>query len=672
MLTSNEFKEIFVEFQQKIKVSDSDKENSIPIDVNSKSSSGLIDIKEAKDKTIKDELLQEKANDDEFTIIFKLKHFFADRFSEATKIFNSFDSEGFRLFLKKCEYSVFEEKETVVSKGTDCNHYYFLLYGDIVFYSDSREDVKAKLLKTISGGVIFGHKIKEKIQYFAYAQSGAVQLIKILKTDFDDIVSGLNDKKTIEKLNFLKKHFPKFRTFPEDSIKKYKEFFFKYEYAKGSKIFLDGELEDYIYIIKNGECCALKKIKRVNGLKEALASEGVSEKKTHIVLEKYGKFNFLKYYLGKGDIIGTYSAIKDNKCNVTVEVISDRMKVYKIFKGDIFEMFGGKSGKVSEALRSLDSTQQIGMILKYDFLENCIKRKNTKALLQIDYIESSNAPLSKPKLFDESEIKNNLKDAYKALETAKNNKLNDLKSSLIPSKAKGLTSLRTIENPSEIKRDLLGTAPGKLDDKGKLLGLGGGLSRATTLQSQQSKLNALRPGLTTSQMASKNKLDSLLGIKKNTQNQDEVNEAFKRINDRKKAEVGGGSKLLSGIEYSTEQVTFDSLSKKIDNKVSEEKEVKKEELSNKSDNKEKPPEPKSTDDDNLIKKLNDLKLKSSDESNLSKTENLLPKKKSEENTEEVNKKNTGDIEIEGKRNIDDEAIKSIIKKRSSKVFTKKY
>lgn len=367
----------------------------------------------------------------------------------------------------------------------------------------------------------------------------------------------------------------------------------------------------------------------------------------------------------KGDVIGAYSAIKDNKCNVTVEVLSDRMKVYKIFKGDILELFSGKAGKVSEALRSIDTTQQIGMILKYDYLENCIKKDDIKGIHKIEYVESSNTTMSKPKLFDESEIKNNLKEAYKALEAAKNNKINDLKSSLIPNKAKGFASLKTIENPSEIKRDLLGTA----DDKSKFLGMGGGISRQTTIQNQasnqQAKLNALRPGLTTSQLASKNKLDNLLGIKKNTQNQDEVNEAFKRINERKKAEVGG-SKLLSGIEYSSEQVTFDSLSKKLDKKDEKtEKEPIKEE---------KPPiEPVKEEDEKLTKKLNELKIKDEEDKNeknhISKTDNL-PKKPSEESDYE--KKNTGDLEIEGKGNIDDEAIKSIIKKRSSKVFNKKY
>lgn len=320
-------------------------------------------------------------------------------------------------------------------------------------------------------------------------------------------------------------------------------------------------------------------------------------------------------------------------------------------------------------LRSIDSTQQIGMIYKYDFIENCLRFNDFNNLKKINFLETSNAPMIKPKLFDESEISNNLKDAYKTLENAKNNKLNDLKTSMIPNKAKGLVSLKTIENPTEVKKDLLNSLTGtkNIDDKGKLLG---GISRAVTIQnqslSQQSKLNALRPGMTTSQVASKNKLDSLLGIKKTNQNQDEVNEAFKRINERKNADATG-SKLFKGIEYSSESVTFDSLAKKIDNVTDEPKNVEDKVIEVKNDIK----QTTSIKINSLIDNIKELKIKDKEEEEISKTENLLNKKYEELDLE--NKRKTDDLEkIDDKNNIDDEAIKTIIRKRSSKVFTKKY
>lgn len=298
MLTSKEFKEIFQEFRDKISKTQNERneflENNCELKDNISSEKIRCEISEKSDKTIREQLLEEKVNNDEFKILFSLKNFFADKFSEATKIFNSFNSEGFRIFIRKCEYTIYNEKDTILEKGIDCNHYYFLVFGDIVFYSENIDDPNTKLQKTISGGVIFGHKIKEKLQYFAYAQSGSVQLIKILKIDFDEIIDSLNEQKNYEKVNFLKKYFPKFRTYPEDSIKKFKEFFFKFEYTKGSKIFLDGELDDYVYIIKNGSCVATKKVKRINGLKEYLQENG-QPNKTHIALENYGKHLYISF-----------------------------------------------------------------------------------------------------------------------------------------------------------------------------------------------------------------------------------------------------------------------------------------------------------------------------------------------------------------------------------------
>lgn len=219
-----------------------------------------------------------------------IKLFFAEKFSDCKTIFNGLDDLAFSIFIEKCAYNTYDEKELIFEKGIDCNHYYFLVFGDIVLYSDARLDPEAKLLKTISGGLVFGHKVKDKLQYFAYAQSASVQLVKILKDDFDQIIEQMNDRKARNKMNFLKKYFPKFRTQPEEGISNLKEYFFRFEYVKGNKIIIDGEFDEYIYIILRGSCAAIKKIKRVPGLKEKLSENGIAEA-THVILEKYGKYN---------------------------------------------------------------------------------------------------------------------------------------------------------------------------------------------------------------------------------------------------------------------------------------------------------------------------------------------------------------------------------------------
>lgn len=217
-----------------------------------------------------------------------IRLFFSEKFSDCKTIFNGLDELAFSVFIEKCEYNTYQEKEVIFEKGIDCIHYYFLIFGDIVLYSDARNDPEAKLLKTISGGLVFGHKVKDKLQYYAYAQSASVQLVKILKDDFDKIIDQMNDRKKRNKVNFLKKYFPKFRSQPEDSVSNLKEYFFKLEYVKGNKLIIDGEFDEYIYIILNGSCAAIKKIKRVQGLKEKLAENGIAEA-THVIIEKYGK-----------------------------------------------------------------------------------------------------------------------------------------------------------------------------------------------------------------------------------------------------------------------------------------------------------------------------------------------------------------------------------------------
>lgn len=217
-----------------------------------------------------------------------LKDFFSEKFTECKGIFNGLDSKAFMTFLEKSELTIFNEKDTVFTKGDECNHYYFLLFGDIMLYSEAKGDPSSKLLKTISGGLVFGHKVKDKLQYYAYALTPTVQLLRILKKDLDEIIDLMNDKKAKSKIQFLKKYFPKFRLQSDESIKSLKEYFFRFEYTKGMKLFIDGEFDEYVYIILQGTCAAVKKVKRIQGLKEMLLEKLIPDK-TQVILETYGK-----------------------------------------------------------------------------------------------------------------------------------------------------------------------------------------------------------------------------------------------------------------------------------------------------------------------------------------------------------------------------------------------
>jgi len=605
-----------------------------------------------------------------------MKDFFSEKFPESKKIFSSLDHQAFAVFLEKSTAQYFQEQETVFVKGDDCLHYFFLVFGDIMLYSDDKSDCTSKLLKTISGGLVFGHKVKDKLQYFAYAQS-AVQIVKILKEDFNQIVEQMNTRKNKNKVMALKKYFPKFRTQSEDSIKTLKEYFFKFEYLKGTKLFVDGEFDEYVYIILSGQCGSMKKVKRINGLKEKLAAEG--QEKSHVILELYER----------GDVIGAYSALKNYKCNTTIEVLSDKLEVYRIFKGDIINLLGGINGKVSEAIKAIDNTQQVGFNIKLRFLEKCVEANIWEGISKFSFFDSVTQPQAKPRHIDESNIVNVLQEALKSSEASKvNNKINDLKASLIPKG--GLGGLRKIEKASTLKPE-----PSKSLNPGVSIGGGG------------AGLNKLigKPAMTSNQIASKNKLDALMGMKKNVQSTEEVNAAFQRINERKKGVDYCGSKLLSGLEYSSETVTLEALTKKLDkdeeidkslgavkDKEQKTEDSKKEEIDNgqkedieKVNTNNTSNTNKKDDDEDSSEKIGDSNAqelygnkevknaierlsKLSIESNPRNKTSTFNAKDTQEFRNKSNYNSTSDLAITNKK-LDDEAIlKSLVKRRSSKLF----
>lgn len=216
-----------------------------------------------------------------------LKSFFASKFTECEAIFNQIDSDGLIELVDKADYSIVEEGKTVFVKGDVCEKYYFLVFGDVSLYSDSKGLPSSKFLKTISGGIVFGHKVVDKFQYFAYTVNH-VHIFSIKKDVFDKLIDDVIDRTIKRKIQFLKKFMPNIRSQNEEVISKLKDRFVKLEYSKGSKLIVDGEYDEFIYLIISGECLGLKSIKKVRGLKEILSGNGL-ESKTHFVLEKYSK-----------------------------------------------------------------------------------------------------------------------------------------------------------------------------------------------------------------------------------------------------------------------------------------------------------------------------------------------------------------------------------------------
>lgn len=131
--------------------------------------------------------------------------------------------------------------------------------------------------------------------------------------------------------------------------------------------------------------------------------------------------------LQKGDIIGVYSALKHHKNNYSVIVLSEKVEIYKIMKAHILLYFGGYFGPIPEALKGIDCIQQNNFHMKISLIE----RFNIEEVKTLKFVDDNiKGNYIQKKLIDESEILNNLKDAWKELEKL-SGKINDFKSSLM-------------------------------------------------------------------------------------------------------------------------------------------------------------------------------------------------------------------------------------------------
>ena len=119
------------------------------------------------------------------------------------------------------------------------------------------------LIKTISAGSIYGHKLKNNFNYFGIARN-ETHLIRIRKELFNEFIINTNKRRDEYKKKFLKKFFPKLRMYSDDIIDSLRSYFIREEYDKNYRLLVDGQFEENIYLIINGEFGCVKSTKRIN------------------------------------------------------------------------------------------------------------------------------------------------------------------------------------------------------------------------------------------------------------------------------------------------------------------------------------------------------------------------------------------------------------------------
>jgi CRP-like cAMP-binding protein len=344
-----------------------------------------------------------------------LLEFFTTKFAETSKIFSKFDKFALTEFINESDFEEFEAGKRIFSKNAECLNYYFILFGDINLYEDN-STTSSILIKTVSAGSIYGHKIKSTFNYFGIARN-ETHVMSIRKHKFDELIIRTNKRKENFKKNFLKKFFPKLRLYSDDIIESMKSYFTREDYGKNYRVLLDGQYEENIYLIISGEFGIVKSTKK-------LSEEDHTTK--YIILE----------HLKRGELFGIYSAIKHQKNNYSVIVLSEKAEVYRISKTNCLYYFGGSLGVIPEALKGIDSVQQ-------NSIENKLKLFNDGSLSYKPEITNFEKGGEK-KVIDESEIENNIKDSWKELENL-SSKVNDFKAQLFNKKENVLNKMRKEE-----------------------------------------------------------------------------------------------------------------------------------------------------------------------------------------------------------------------------------
>ena len=423
-----------------------------------------------------------KQNENNYTI--NDYHIFLDfiinKFHESSEMFNKFDEKDSLLFIKLSELKSYIDNEIIFKKDAPCINYIFIIYGDINFYENEDLNNNNPLIKTISAGTIYGHKIKEKYRFYGRSRIKTT-IISIEKEKFDNLIIEINKRKSTFKLNYIKKFFPKMRLFTDDIIENILQFFIKEKYPKYSKIFTFSQYDEYVYLIISGEIGVAKRPKALN------ITENIEQNIQYLILEKFKR----------GDLFGVYSALKDNRCNYTAICLSD-VELYKISKSHLLFYFGGRSGIIPKNLSAIDSLQQISHEMKINYIKNHISDlnmiKSISLIFNID-VKKENKGIQ----VNENEIKNNLFEAWKDLVNL-DSKLADFKKSLLSSNDKKKKPIDIFERMKETNNKEKDFSKISGDATNRVVG------------------RKLRLGLNDNQLSGMQKLNMLSGIKKEDEN----------------------------------------------------------------------------------------------------------------------------------------------------------
>ena len=279
-----------------------------------------------------------------------------NKFQETSKIFSKFSYQNFFSFIYLSKILIYNPNSKIFSKDEKCDTYNFIIYGDIELYSEEKDNTMQN--NQLSSGNLYGHLIKDKYLFFAKAKNDVV-ILQILKLDFDNLIKTINENIKKFKSNFLQKFFPKIRMFTGDILIKIMTYFERIKYKKSEIILNKNNFNDYIYLIISGEigvCLNYNDI-ILNPIKD--------KNNEYLLLEK----------INKGDIIGINSAIDGIKNKYYFIILSEEAEFYRISKEDILYYYNYDNELILD-IKSIGDLQDMAFDNKINYLKNNINNKD--------------------------------------------------------------------------------------------------------------------------------------------------------------------------------------------------------------------------------------------------------------------------------------------------------
>ena len=364
----------------------------------------------------------------------QFEDFIIKKFSETENIFKLFEKNDFVNFIKLASIINYKDNDLIYKQDEINLNYIFIIHGDINFFDSENED--KKLVKTLTSGNLYGHKIKEKFKLFVFCRV-TTTLIVIDKNKFNDLIDEINKRKLIIKQNYLKKSFPLIKLFPDCDIEDMTQYFLRMKYSKYSKIFKNNYNNEFLYLIISGEVAVAKR-------PQALLSESNIEK----ISPDCQYINIQTYK--PGNILGLYSCLSNKKCYYTALVISNECEVYKFPKTQMLNYFSRNNGFILKKLVQLDTQIQQTNEKKINF----IKENQDEFFNKIEFI-CYNKNLEKnctEEYVDEIYIRNTIKEAWKNLENLDKN-ISLFKDNLLNGKVDNKNPLKLFSNNNNENKD---------------------------------------------------------------------------------------------------------------------------------------------------------------------------------------------------------------------------